>query len=241
MQKHKKNIFICYYRVSTRRQNLGIDAQRTECAQYVQRVGGVILCEYSEKESGKDTGNHYANRPQLVAALEECVKAGAVLLVAKVDRLTRDLEDGAHLCKNYNIEFCDHPEMNDPIMQGMYFGLAMQERQYISERIRAALQELKQNGKQLGHPRTHEELHQMALKSIAVRREAATNHRANKMAWAVVSGLGDLPASVVARRLNASGFLTIRGNKWTGKAVANLRELMKDNKPRPRLTTGDGE
>ncbi len=218
--------YICYYRVSTRKQSLGLDAQRTECLRYIKAIGGQILREYQERETGKDTGLHYANRPLLVEALELCQSLGAVLLVAKVDRLTRDLEDGAHLCKNFSIEFCDHPEMKDPIMQGMFFGLAMQERQYISERIKAALHELKGKGKKLGSPKTKAECSQMARRSAEVRRAAAYNHKENKMAWAVVEAMQGASDHAIARALNQSGFKTIRGKQWTGTGVKNLRLIM---------------
>lgn len=218
--------YICYYRVSTRKQSLGLEAQRTTCRNYINTFGGCLVNEYQEKETGKDTGVHYANRPQLLAALEECKKEGAALLVAKADRLTRDLEDGAHLCKNHTIEFCDHPDMKDPIMQGLFFGLAMQERQYISERIKSALQELKAKGKRLGTPKDKETLRKMAARSLEVRRGAARAHRANKMAWAVVEAMGNCSATSIAKHLNQAGFKTIRGRQWTGLAVRNLCALM---------------
>ncbi len=203
-----------------------MDAQRTECQRYVATNGGCILKEYQEKETGKDTGVHYANRPLLVKALELCQNLDAVLLVAKVDRLTRDLEDGAHLCKNYSIEFCDHPEMKDPIMQGMYFGIAMQERLYISERIKAALHELKGKGKKLGSPKTKEECRMMARRSAEARRAAAYNHKENKKAWAVIEAMRGSSDSAIARALNESGFKTIRGKNWNGCTVRNLRLIM---------------
>ena len=218
--------YICYYRVSTRKQSLGLEAQRTTCRNYIKTFGGCLVNEYQERETGKDTGVHYANRPQLVAALEECKREGAALLVAKADRLTRDLEDGAHLCKNHVIEFCDHPDMKDPIMQGLFFGMAMQERQYISERIKAALHELKSKGKRLGSPKDKETLRRMAARSLEVRRAASRAHLANRMAWAVVEANGNSSDCSIARQLNRAGFKTIRGKEWTGLAVRNLRALM---------------
>ena len=68
--------YIAYFRVSTKRQNLGIDAQRTMISNYISTNGGVVINEYQEKESGKND-----NRPQLSAALAECKRTGATLLI----------------------------------------------------------------------------------------------------------------------------------------------------------------
>ena len=78
--------FIAYYRVSTKRQNLGLDAQQATVTNYVRTNGGVIVSSYQEKESGKNN-----SRPQLSAALAECKRTGSTLLIAKLDRLSRDI------------------------------------------------------------------------------------------------------------------------------------------------------
>ena len=79
--------YIAYYRVSTQKQGvsaLGLDAQRSEVARFVER-GGVVGTEYQDIESGKNN-----NRPNLIRAIEDCKKQDATLLIAKLDRLSRN-------------------------------------------------------------------------------------------------------------------------------------------------------
>lgn len=96
----------------------------------------------------------------------------------------------------------------------------------ISERIKAALQELKRKGKRLGSPKNKETLQRMAARSLEVRRAASRAHLANRMAWAVVEANKNVSDCSIARQLNQAGFKTIRGRQWTGLAVRNLRALM---------------
>ena len=89
---------VAYYRVSTNDQNLGIDAQKSIVKQYCDLNSVEIISEYEEHESGKN--NH---RVQLAIALEETVKTGSYLIVAKIDRLTRVAYFGLQLCEKYKI------------------------------------------------------------------------------------------------------------------------------------------
>ena len=82
-------------------------------------------------------------------ALAETIKTGASLIVAKIDRLTRVAYYGLQLCEKYKIIFCDHPTMGT-LEQSIYFGMAQQEREYISQRTKAALSALKSKGVKLG-------------------------------------------------------------------------------------------
>ena len=140
---------IAYYRVSTNDQNLGIEAQKSIVKQYCVLNSAEIISEYEEHESGKN--NH---RVQLAIALEETVKTGSYLIVAKIDRLTRVAYFGLQLCEKYKIIFCDHPTMGT-LEQSIYFGMAQQEREYISQRTKAALAALKSKGVKLGAPNAH--------------------------------------------------------------------------------------
>lgn len=78
----------------------------------------------------------------------ECKRLGATLIVAKVDRLTRDIEDGAHIYKNYSVQFCDHPDIS-PLELGIFLGMAQQEREFISQRTK---QGMAKSTKQAGNP-----------------------------------------------------------------------------------------
>src|SRR5436305_4378378 len=83
--------YIAYYRVSTKRQGLsglGLDAQRESVAAYLAGVGGKLVAEFTEVEHGTRKGNH---RPQLAAALAQCRVHGATLIIAKLDRLARNV------------------------------------------------------------------------------------------------------------------------------------------------------
>lgn len=113
--------YIAYYRVSTKKQSLGLEAQQDIISNFVSNAGGTIISEYQEKESGKDVRGEarLSNRPILIAALNECKRLGATLIIAKVDRLTRDIEDGAHIYKNYTVQFCDHPDIS-PLELGYF-------------------------------------------------------------------------------------------------------------------------
>ena len=131
---------IAYYRVSTNDQNLGISAQKEIVRRYCEFNSTEILSEYEEHESGKKN-----DRPQLATALAESVKNNAYLIVAKIDRLTRVAYFGLQLCEKYRIIFCDHPDMGT-LEQSIYFGMAQQEREYISIRTKSALAVLKAKG-----------------------------------------------------------------------------------------------
>jgi DNA invertase Pin-like site-specific DNA recombinase len=142
--------FVAYYRVSTDRQGasgLGLDAQRQAVACRVN--GGQLVAEFTEIESGR----RHTNRPQLLAALEECRKRRATLLIARLDRLARNvafianpMESGADFIA------CDMPQANRLTIH-ILAAVAEHEREMISQRTKAALAEAKRRGTRLGNPR----------------------------------------------------------------------------------------
>lgn len=208
---------IAYYRVSTNDQHLGIDAQKEIVLQYCKNYDAEIICEYEEHESGKKN-----DRTQLAMALSESVKHDAYLIVAKIDRLTRVAYFGLELCEKYRIIFCDHPDMGT-LEQSIYFGMAQQEREYISQRTRVALAVLKKKGVRLGAPNATF-TDEMRAKALAKRRQIIFCSEANKRAYAVVSVMpGNY--SVKARYLNSNGFLTSKGGIWRGSQVRRLIEF----------------
>jgi len=127
--------FVCYFRVSTARQGasgLGIEAQQRAIANHVASVGGQVLADYTEIESGKNN-----DRPELARAMERCRLTGAVLLIAKLDRLSRD----AHFLiglEKAGLDFvaADMPNANR-LTIGIMALVAQQEREAISARTRA--------------------------------------------------------------------------------------------------------
>jgi len=105
--------FIAYYRVSTKRQGLsglGLDAQRESVAAYLAGVHGKLIAEFVEVEHGTRKGNH---RPQLAAALAQCRVTGATLVIAKLDRLARNVAFTSNLMES-KVEFVavDFPQAN---------------------------------------------------------------------------------------------------------------------------------
>ena len=86
--------FVTYFRVSTARQGmsgLGLDAQRQTVAQYLSGGARTVLGEFVEVETGKGA-NALEKRPELRKALDQCAKSGATLLIAKLDRLARNVQ-----------------------------------------------------------------------------------------------------------------------------------------------------
>ena len=209
---------IAYYRVSTNDQNLGIDAQKSIVKQYCDLNSVEIISEYEEHESGKN--NH---RVQLAIALEETVKTGSYLIVAKIDRLTRVAYFGLQLCEKYKIIFCDHPTMGT-LEQSIYFGMAQQEREYISQRTKAALAALKSKGVKLGapNPQFSDAMREIALRK---RKNNSRNNEANRKAFAIVSIMNGT-WSYKANFLNENGFKTSRGGVWRPQQVKRLVNMM---------------
>lgn len=152
--KPSKRPYIAYYRVSTDKQGikgLGIEAQQTSVKKYIESQKGKYPPdhEFREVESGKSS-----KRPELAKALELCKKKKGILIVAKLDRLSRDLHFITSL-RDKKIDFvcCDMPEANKFTIN-IIASLAEWEREKISERTREALAEIKRKGeKKLGYHR----------------------------------------------------------------------------------------
>jgi DNA invertase Pin-like site-specific DNA recombinase len=210
---------VAYYRVSTDDQHLGISAQKEIVRRYCEFNSAQIVSEYEEYESGKRN-----DRPQLALALAESIKSDACLIVAKIDRLTRVAYYGLQLCEKYKIIFCDHPDMGT-LEQSIYFGMAQQEREYISQRTKAALQALKQKGVKLGAPNVTFTAN-MRENALQKRRSNSLQNDANKRAYAVVKVMSG-NFSEKARFLNENGFLTTKGKTWKPNQVKRLVNLFK--------------
>lgn len=229
--------FIAYYRVSTKRQNLGLDAQQATVTNYVRTKGGVIVSSYQEKESGKND-----NRPQLSAALAECKRTGATLLIAKLDRLSRKVSFVFTL-RDSGVKFVatDLPQFNTMTL-AVFIGLAQQERELISSRTKAALAELKAKGVKLGG--THKFDDSCRERSLKVRQDNARNNEFNRRAYAAIRYAlnGEVTMKELADYLNENGFASSRGvpysidekgkqkGGWRGNQVKALVEMMSKGK-----------
>lgn len=215
---------IAYYRVSTKKQGLGLDAQRNLVQQYAEQAGATIIEEFEEKESGKE-----CDRPTLNLAMATARKHRATLVVAKADRLSRDLSYAAQVFfkSGINVIALNLPEeaMSDRLMFGVYFGLAEQEAKLISQRTKAALAALKAKGVKLGRPDA-EITPEMRQAAATARRQNADNHPANLAASAELrrffDGATKRNLSAAARHLNEKQLYTPRGVFHDAKSVKLL-------------------
>lgn len=210
--------YIAYYRTSTKRQNLGLEAQRKVVNDWLIANGGNLIDEYSEKESGKNN-----NRIELNKAINACKKQDCHLLIAKLDRLSRCVSFIFAL-RDSNVNFiaCDLPEFNTMTL-AIFSGLAQQERELISQRTKLALAELKRKGIKLGNPNAtfSEDTRMMAYKKLTENAEANPNNRkASSMIKAMLYRTNNL--SEIARELNANGFVTSRGKQFNAIQIRRI-------------------
>jgi DNA invertase Pin-like site-specific DNA recombinase len=235
--------FVAYYRVSSKRQGrsgLGLEAQQAAAAGHVAREGGRIVREFTEVESG--TGRKLKKRKELLAAIEFCRASKATLLVAKLDRLARDVLFTATLMRS-GIPFvcCDNPHATALTIH-LLAAVAEDEARRIAERTRDALAAAKRRGVKLGsHRRGHwsgtvagtgearVDARQRGAEagngeSAAVRHEAAVQHHAAVVGEAARLRAAGSSWAVVAEALNNAGFTTRRGNQWN---AARIHEVMK--------------
>jgi DNA invertase Pin-like site-specific DNA recombinase len=212
---------IAYYRVSTQQQGrsgLGLEAQRQAVRSFL-KDGHLLKAEFTEIESGKrDT------RPQLTAAIAQAQQIGATLLIAKLDRLSRNA-GFIFALRDSGVKFLavDMPDANH-LTVGILAVIADHERQAISDRTKAALGALKARGVQLGSP---ENLTSAAReKAIAVLRRNAYHHPQNKRAGAYALSLHQQGRTLsgIAAELNTHGFTTRRGKQFHAMQVKRLIE-----------------
>lgn len=209
--------FIAYYRVSTEKQGksgLGLEAQRLAVLEYLNVGQWELLAEYIEIESGKRN-----DRPQLSLALKAAKKAGAVLIIAKLDRLARNVAFIANLMEA-GVDFvaCDMPTASRMVLHVMA-AFAEEEARRISERTRAALQVAKARGKTLGGRRTASQYEASATTRIAAAGRHAENVRP------VISSIqqsGITSYAAIAEALNNRGIRTGRGGAWYAESVRRV-------------------
>lgn len=214
--------YVAYFRVSTQRQGasgLGLSAQRTSISSYIYNRGEIIA-EFTDIESGKRN-----NRPELLKAIAHCKEKKGVLLIAKLDRLTRNIAFIFTL-RDSGVEFvcADMPEANT-LTIGVMATMAQHEREVIGERTRKALAEKKRAGYILGKP---ENLTPIAIqKGLAIRQQNAREHENNRRAAAFIRSLRGAGESWsgIAVVLNEHGFRTRRGKQFQAVQVQRLIEL----------------
>jgi DNA invertase Pin-like site-specific DNA recombinase len=214
----KPTAFVAYLRVSTVRQGesgLGLEAQRAAVEAFARQHGGTIVASYVEVETGKRS-----DRPELAKALCAARKAKATLLIAKLDRLARNVAFIANLM-DAGVEFlaCDQPFASRLTLH-ILAAVAEDEARRISERTKAALQAARARGRKLGSP--------IAAKTVAKARAARSAYaaRANATTLTVIreiqsSGVETLAG--IARALRARGLRTPAGrSEWQAVQVSRL-------------------
>jgi DNA invertase Pin-like site-specific DNA recombinase len=208
--------FVAYYRVSTARQGrsgLGLEAQKAAVLAFING-NAELLAEFTEVESGK-----HADREELKRAIAACKKHKAKLVIAKLDRLSRNLAFIATLMES-GVEFVavDMPEANKLTVH-ILAAMAEHEREQISKRTRDALMAAKRRGKRLGNP---------AIAEVAKRGRAALKANARRFAANVrpiieeIMRSGITSHNAIAAKLNERNVRTARGGTWTHVQVGAI-------------------
>ena len=214
---------ITYLRVSTDKRGqsgLGLEAQREAMARFMATEGCEALGEYLEIETGKGS-DALDRRPQLAAALAHARKAKAAVVVAKLDRLSRDVHFISGLmAQRVPFIVAELGADADPFMLHIYAALAEKERNLIADRTRVALAQRKAQGAKLGN-RTN--LPEAAAKGAGANRTAADAFAANVLPVVrQIEASGVKGYRALAEALNARGIRTARGGAWHATTVRNL-------------------
>ena len=217
--------YVAYLRVSTERQGrsgLGLEAQRRAVADFLQSTGGTMRAEFIEVQSGKDNA-----RPKLAEALKLCKLTRSTLLIAKLDRLSRNAAFLLSL-RDAGVRFvaADTPDMNETVV-GVMAVIAQAERKAISDRTKAALAAAKARGVRLGNPRLQPGTAALArIASVAA--TAAAEKRAQDLREVIedarAHGCSTLRA--LADHLNGLEIPTPRGSQWVPASVRRLLVLI---------------
>jgi DNA invertase Pin-like site-specific DNA recombinase len=217
---------VAYYRVSTKRQGesgLGIEGQRAAVQAYAQQAGGVIVAEYVEVESGRKS-----DRPKLRDAIGCAKLAGATLVVAKLDRLSRNVAFLATMMEA-GVKFvaADNPAANELTIH-VLAAVAQAEAKAISERTKAALAAYKARGGKLGGSRPEcrnltDDARRRGIHAAGVAVKAKAD-AAYMFLYAKVKEWRQAGQSYqqIADQLNADGIPTRRGGKWAAMTVLRV-------------------
>lgn len=216
--------FVAYLRVSTDKQGrsgLGLEAQQAAIAAFLQRGDKLLTPPFTEVESGRN-----ADRPQLRAAMGKCRATGATLLIARLDRLARNVRFISALMEQ-GVPFvaCDMPTAT-PFMLHIYAAVAEEEARAISRRTKAALAAAKARGVKLGGDRGYRPV----AGPDARLGGAAVKLKADHAAHSVLADIerirtahgADIGLQGLARELTAQGVATPRGGAWTATTVRRV-------------------
>lgn len=223
--------YVAYYRVSTKKQGksgLGLDAQRNTVSKFIERNGDRIIAEFTEVESGKNN-----DRTELSKAIETAKENDATLVIAKLDRLSRNVSFISKLMDE-KVKFvcCDMPQANELTIH-IFAAMAQFERKRISERIKEALdaKRVREPDWKPGNPQNlTKEARQKAYDSISRKAREAKEIR---HAYHFIKPRREQGVSYekIAAMLNKEGYRTRRGKKFRGWQVWNIyKRFESDNK-----------
>lgn len=228
--------YVAYLRVSTQKQGysgLGLEAQKEIIQNYLSHKNPIA--EYIEIESGRKTDR---GRPKLKEALELCRKTGANLIVAKLDRLARNIAFLSQLLeRDVDIVFCDFPQANKMVLH-ILAAISQYEAELVATRTKQALAAKKARGAVLGNPdHLLENLDSAIAKSVETNKRKAEENPNNKRAAAMLKVLAKEGKTLqeMADYLNEQGFTTSKGYKFTRSAVLvllkrnNIERITKTN------------
>ncbi|NOG71271.1 recombinase family protein [Roseicella sp. DB1501] len=212
-----------YLRVSTAEQGqsgLGLEAQQASVRSFVAAQGWTLVAEHQDVASGKDD-----RRPGFQAALARSRQLGAVLVAARLDRITRRAHTLSGLLEEgYQIRAADMPGADD-LMMRIYAAMAQKERELISERTRAALRAAKARGAVLGGDRGYRPAEGPSAAAAAKARRVAAERAAHRLALEVerLRAEGITGQAAIARALTERGVPTPRGGAaWTHTTVTRV-------------------
>ena len=212
------------YRVSTAEQGhsgLGLEAQQASVRAFVGSQGWTLISEHSDIASGKDD-----RRPGFQAALLKCRQLGAVLVAARLDRITRRAHTLSQLLEDgVSIRAADMPGADD-LMMRIYAAMAQKERELISARTKAALAAAKARGTVLGGDRGYRPARGPDAAAAAQARRLEAERTAYRLAIEVETSraAGLVSHAALAQALTARGVPTPRGGAvWTHTTVARVR------------------
>ena len=212
--------YVSYLRVSTQKQGysgLGIEAQKEIIQSYLRNTAPIA--EYIEVESGRKTDKE---RPQLRSALEHCRREGATLIVAKLDRLARNVSFLSSLLENdVEIVFCDFPQANKMVLH-ILAAISQYEAELIATRTKQALAAKKAKGCTLGNPEhLIGKLDEAVAKSVETNKRKAEENPNNKRAAAMLKVLAKEGRTLqeMADYLNEQGFTTSKGYRFSRSSV----------------------
>lgn len=211
---------VAYYRVSTDKQGrsgLGLEAQQKAVQDYAAIYGRSIVADFTEIESGAN-----ADREQLARALDEAKRIKGTLVIAKLDRLARDVHFVSGLMKS-GVDFvaADMPSADKTMIQ-IFAVMGEWERDKISERTRAALAAAKARGVKLGNPAWAETIDKARAAKCDRARAWAENILPTIRSIQVQGQLRSLRE--IAAELNRRGIRTARGGKWYAATVQRVIE-----------------